>query len=89
VPLAAIADGRQQLPDDWWREYLRGPYAVQPPHPNPESVGAHLSIPILHSRSVQGRLEFMNTLPPYVYPSLGGGRVRGGTPGPQTLNREP
>jgi zeta-carotene isomerase len=28
VPFAAIFDGRQQLPDDYWREFLRGPYAI-------------------------------------------------------------
>ncbi|KAJ1472683.1 NnrU protein-domain-containing protein [Baffinella frigidus] len=33
VPFAAIADGRQQLPEKWWTEYLRGPYAVHPRNP--------------------------------------------------------
>jgi zeta-carotene isomerase len=28
VPFAAIADGRQQLPDDYWTEWVRLPYAV-------------------------------------------------------------
>jgi len=27
VPFAAIADGRQQLPKDYWREFVRVPYA--------------------------------------------------------------
>lgn len=28
VPFAAIIDGRQQLPPDYWREWVRGPYVV-------------------------------------------------------------
>ena len=28
VPFAAILDGRQQLPSDYWREWLRVPYAA-------------------------------------------------------------
>ena len=27
VPFAAILDGRQQLPSDYWREWLQVPYA--------------------------------------------------------------
>jgi zeta-carotene isomerase len=28
VPFAAILDGRQQLPRDYWKEWLRVPYAA-------------------------------------------------------------
>lgn len=28
VPFAAILDGRQQLPEDYYKEFLRGPYAL-------------------------------------------------------------
>ena len=28
VPFAAIVDGRQQLPPDYWKEWARAPYAL-------------------------------------------------------------
>ena len=28
MPFAAIIEGRQQLPDDYYKEFLRGPYAL-------------------------------------------------------------
>lgn len=28
IPFQAILDGRQQLPDDYWKEFVRGPYAL-------------------------------------------------------------
>ena len=28
VPFQAILDGRQELPDDYYKEFLRGPYAL-------------------------------------------------------------
>ena len=28
VPFAAILDGRQQLPSDYWKELVRAPYAL-------------------------------------------------------------
>ncbi|KAJ8606963.1 hypothetical protein CTAYLR_009275 [Chrysophaeum taylorii] len=28
LPFQAILDGRQQIPEDYWREWVRGPYAV-------------------------------------------------------------
>eukprot|EP00290_Baffinella_frigidus_P002102 CAMPEP_0180181838 /NCGR_PEP_ID=MMETSP0986-20121125/40335_1 /TAXON_ID=697907 /ORGANISM="non described non described, Strain CCMP2293" /LENGTH=386 /DNA_ID=CAMNT_0022135145 /DNA_START=7 /DNA_END=1167 /DNA_ORIENTATION=+ len=43
VPFAAIADGRQQLPEKWWTEYLRGPYALI----TAGTVGAYFAHPLL------------------------------------------
>lgn len=43
LPFAAILDGRQQLPADYYKEFLRGPYLVLIPF----CVGAYLCHPLM------------------------------------------
>lgn len=43
VPFAAILDGRQQLPDDYYKEFMRVPYYVIVGF----TVGAYLSHPLI------------------------------------------
>ncbi len=50
VPFAAILSGRQQLPADYYREFLRPPYLVV--------VGASLVAYHLHSQMIAGSASF-------------------------------
>jgi zeta-carotene isomerase len=43
LPFAAILDGRQQLPEDYYKEFLRGPYLVLIPF----CAGAYLCHPLM------------------------------------------
>lgn len=43
VPFAAILDGRQQLPKDYYKEFLRGPYLALVPF----CLGAYLCHPLM------------------------------------------
>lgn len=47
VPLAAILDGRQKLPKDYYKEFLRGPYLVLIPF----CIGAYLCHPLMQRAS--------------------------------------
>ncbi len=47
IPFAAIIDGRQKLPADYYKEFLRLPYFVVAGF----TVGAYLSQPLLQSAS--------------------------------------
>ena len=42
-PFAAILDGRQQLPDDYYKEFLRVPYAAVIAF----TVGAYFAHPLM------------------------------------------
>lgn len=46
-PFAAILDGRQKLPDDYWKEWVRGPYLFLIPF----CVGAYLCHPLMQQGS--------------------------------------
>lgn len=43
VPFLAIAEGRQVLPKDYWKEYMRLPYFFLVPF----CIGAYLSHPLM------------------------------------------
>jgi zeta-carotene isomerase len=47
VPFAAIADGRQKLPDGYWREFLRWPYAAVTVF----TLGAYVCHPLMQRAS--------------------------------------
>jgi len=52
VPFAAILDGRQQLPEDYWKEWVRAPYiaiAVV-------TLGAYLVHPLMQAGSYSLKL---------------------------------
>lgn len=53
IPFAAIVDGRQQLPSDYWREWIRGPYAIV-------AIGT-LAAYIAHPFMIAGGALFENT----------------------------
>jgi zeta-carotene isomerase len=47
VPFAAILDGRQKIPDDYWKEFVRLPYVFLAPF----CVGAYLCHPLMQQAS--------------------------------------
>lgn len=47
VPFAAILDGRQNLPDEYWKEFVRLPYVFLAPF----CVGAYLCHPLMQQAS--------------------------------------
>jgi uncharacterized membrane protein len=47
MPFAAIADGRQQLPKDYYKEFLRAPYIAVTAF----TLGAYLCHPLMQQAS--------------------------------------
>lgn len=47
IPFAAILDGRQKIPDDYWKEFVRLPYVFLAPF----CVGAYLCHPLMQQAS--------------------------------------
>ncbi|CEL93844.1 unnamed protein product [Vitrella brassicaformis CCMP3155] len=51
VPFAAVIDGRQRLPDDYWKEFVRLPYAVV----LAATLGAYWAHPFMQAYSWQSQ----------------------------------
>ena len=48
IPFAAVLDGRQVLPQEYWREFLRAPYLFLVPF----CIGCYLSHPLMQRASL-------------------------------------